>query len=229
MGPNALLGHGTTGSNGQGQTTGSGSGEGGGPLAAFGVPGGGSGIGPRTKFFGVGGRARRIVFVLDASGSMLGQFDFLRLQLNRALDVIQPPQSFNILFFNEDNPPAASPDLMFATPDNKRAAKTYVERQEPHGATEPLGALSKAFAMKPDLIYFLIDPTDFPDRDAVLRLVHKYDADAKIKMNIIAFPHILEKDSPPPDPEVMKFVSQLAKQTGGRADYIDYEKAKQLQ
>src|SRR5947209_6712245 len=60
---------------GQGDNGGAGSGDNSGALAAFGVPGGGGGIGPKTKFFGVSGRARRIVFVLDATGSMYDMFD----------------------------------------------------------------------------------------------------------------------------------------------------------
>jgi hypothetical protein len=84
--------------------------------------------------------------------------------------------------------------------------------------------------MKPDLIYFLVDPSDFPDKQAVLDLVHKHDADGKIKMNIVAFPHNLDDPNPPPpDPEVTTFLSKLAKETGGKYEYIDKARAQQLQ
>lgn len=221
MGPNALLGRGKNANTGQGQGSGSGSGEGGGPLAAFGVPGGGSGIGPKTKFFGVGGRARRIVFVLDATGSMVGKFEFLQYQTNKALDILQPPQAFNIIFINDQNPTPPSPALMFVTPDNKRLAKEYVDKAVSRGGTDPLPALTKAFEMKPDLIYFFIDPGDFPDKQAVLSLVHKHAADGKIKMNIIAFQHN--------DPENAKFLSNLAKETGGVYRFLSEKELEQFQ
>jgi hypothetical protein len=196
---------------GQGDNGGSGTGENGGPMAAFGVPGGGSGVGPKTKFFGVSGRARRIVFVLDATGSMVTMFDALRLQVNKAIDVLSPPQAFNIVFINDENPPPPSPDLMFVNPDNKRLAKEYVKKATSRGGTNPLPALTKAFEMKPDLIYFLIDPSDFPDKQQVIDLVHKNARDGRVKMNIIAF----EGN----DPDNKAFLKKLAEETGGKFEF----------
>jgi hypothetical protein len=197
---------------GKGNGTGSGSGDGSGPLAPFGVPGGGGGIGPKSTFVGVSGNAKKIVFVLDATGSMMSAFDALRVQLRTAVTNLRMPQSFDIVFINEHNPPPLGPQLLLVTPENKRKAQEYVDTMAPRGGTNPLPALETAFKLQPELIYFLIDPSDFPDKKAVLDLVNAKAAGGKIKMNIIAFEG--------KDPENEKFLSDLAKSTGGVYRYV---------
>jgi hypothetical protein len=197
---------------GRGSGTGSGSGDGSGALAPFGVPGGGGGIGPKSTFVGVSGNAKKIVFVLDATGSMMSAFDALRVQLRTAVQNLRPPQSFDIVFINEHNPPPLSPTLLFVTPENKRKAQEYVDVMAPRGGTNPLPALEAAFKLGPELIYFLIDPSDFPDKKAVLDLVNAKAMGGKVKMNIIAFEG--------KDAENEKFLSDLAKSTGGVYRYV---------
>src|SRR4051812_31484410 len=63
IGAGANVGSGKGSGVGQGAGLGSGTGDGGGPVAAFGVPGGGGGIGPKFMGQGTGGNTRSIVFV----------------------------------------------------------------------------------------------------------------------------------------------------------------------
>jgi hypothetical protein len=196
---------------GQGSGTGGGTGDGG-ALAPFGVPGGGGGIGPRSTFVGVSGNAKKIVYVLDATGSMMSSFDALRVQLRTAISNLRPPQSFDIVFINDKSPPPLSPALLFTTPENKRKAMEYVDTMAPRGGTDPLPAITKAFELQPEMIFLLIDPSDFPDKQAVISLVAKQNAKAKIKLNIIAFEgHDVENE---------KFLKELATQSGGIYKYI---------
>ena len=193
---------------GKGDGSGGGSGDGG-ALAPFGVPGGGGGIGPRSNFAGTSTRANKIVYVLDATGSMMSSFDDLRRQLKMAVGGLRPPQSFNIIFINDKNPPPLAPELLFASPENKRKAEEYVETMAPRGATEPLPALEKAYGMKPELINLLMDPTDIPNRKLMLDLITKHSTGGKIKLNIIAFEGTA-------DPDVTKFLKELATSSGGQ-------------
>ena len=202
------MGAGKGSGSGKGDGLGSGSGDGSGLLAPFGVPGGGGGIGPKSTFVGTSGNANKIVYVLDATGSMLPSFDNLRNEVRKSISNLKLPQSFDIVFINENKPPPLAPALLICTPENKRKAAEYVDTMAPRGGTDPLPALEKAFALQPQLIYFLIDPSDFPDQKAVLELVSKQDAKGKIKMNIISF----EGDD---NPKNQAFLAQLAKQTGG--------------
>ena len=199
---------------GKGDGTGGGNGDGG-ALAPFGVPGGGGGIGPKSTFVGVSGNARKIVFVLDATGSMQSAFDNLRIQLRTAVQNLRAPQSFDIVFINEHNPPPLAPSLLFVTPENKRKAQEYVDTMAPRGGTNPLPALEAAFKLQPELIYFLVDPSDFPDRKAVSDLVKAKAGGGKIKLNIIAFEGH--------DAENEKFLADLAKETGGVFKFVTKE------
>jgi hypothetical protein len=88
----------------------------------------------------------------------------------------------------------------------------YVDTMAPRGGTDPLPAITKAFELQPEMIFLLIDPSDFPDKQAVISLVAKQNAKAKIKLNIIAFEgHDVENE---------KFLKELATQSGGIYKYI---------
>jgi hypothetical protein len=182
----------------------------GGKIAPFGLPDGGDG-GLRFSGGKAEARARKIIFVLDATGSMMASFDALRVQIRTTIVSMRPPQSFNLIFINE-HVPVLSPALLFATPESKRRAIDFVDAVAPRGPTDPLPALEKAFAQKPDLIYFLIDPSDFPDKKAVLDLVAAKAAGRRIKMNIIAFEGH--------DPENEAFLKSLAEKTGGEYRFV---------
>lgn len=186
----------------------------GGRMAPFGWPVGGDGSLPKgTRIFK--GGARKIVFVLDATGSMMPSFDSLRVQIRGAVQNMVPPQSFNIVFINENNPPPLSTALLFVTPENKRKAFDYVDVMAPRGRTDPLPALEKAFAQQPELIFLLMDPGDIPDKKAMLDLVTSKSAAGKIKMNVIGFEsHDAENEA---------FLKSLADRTGGHYSYVSKE------
>ena len=162
---------------------------------------------PSSSFAGVAGSANKIVYVLDATGSMMSSFDALRAQVHIAIQNLQTSQSFGIVFINEHNPPALAPTLLPATLENKRKALEYVDAMAPRGGTEPLPGLEKAFALQPDLIYLFVDPSCFPDKKAILDLVVKQNLNHVTKLNIIAFEG--------GDPDNQKFLKELALRSGG--------------
>ena len=180
-----------------------------GPLAPFSPPGGGLN-GPRGAVFGNGGNARSIVFVCDASGSMLDKFADLKVELNKAVSGLRVPQSFNVVFMQENKASALSEDaLLIATPENKRKAAAFVDDAVTLGPSDPLPALRLAFAQKPQLVYLLTDG-DFPDNKAVLDELKKLDPEHKVKVNTIAFVSNEE-----PDPKFVDVLTKIAKDTGG--------------
>jgi hypothetical protein len=172
---------------GQGSGRGSGTGTGAGALAPFGAPGGG-GLGPKSRFMGVGGNARTVVFVCDASGSMIQTFSSLKAELTKAVTNLKSIQGFNIVFFQDEK--AASMDtnggLVLATPENKKKAFTFLEDISTSGTTNPIPGLEIAFKAKPQLIYLLTD-ADFPDNAAVERTIARLNATKQTKINTIAF------------------------------------------
>jgi len=204
---------------GLGKGTGNGNGEGeGGRLAQFGPPGGGA-RGPQGPVFGHGGNAKKIVFVCDASGSMINKFSSLKNELNKAISNLKVPQSFDIVFFQDGKASVFSSyklkqeTLQLANTDNKRNASAFLEEVTTTSTSDPMPGLVVAFQRQPDLIYLLTDG-DFPDNDAVLKKVKELNKPLangkKIKVNTIAF--VNDKDT---DTAFLKILETIATDNGG--------------
>jgi hypothetical protein len=196
---------------GSGTGVGSGTGDGGGPLAPFGIPGGGGGIGPKSPFMGVSGNAMKVVYLCDSSGSMMNKFDTLRQELRKAADSLKPIQSFDIIFFSEDNFVALDKQLMLATPEVKRKAYDFLDKTAPHGSSDPIPGLRATFATQPQLIYMLTDG-DFPNNAQLLEELRKLNKDKKVKINTIAF---MDRGE-----EYEKLLKQIADENGGLFKFV---------
>lgn len=190
---------------------GSGPGSDGGPMAPFGVPGGGQGLGPKSQFMGLSGNATRIVFVCDASGSMVDKFDALRLELRRSVDGLKPIQAFGIIFFQEQKAAALDRMLVMANGEHKKQAYEFLDQTTPHGSTEPIHGLEIAFDQEPQLIYLLTDG-DFPDNQKVIDYIRRRNVGRKVKINTIAFVGRGE--------EYEKVLKQIAQENHGSFKYV---------
>jgi hypothetical protein len=209
LGPGGGFGKGVTG-RGIGPGTGPGLGSDSGPLLPFGTPGGGNNAGamfPKDP-------ARRIVYVCDASGSMLEKFDTLKRELSKAVHHLDPIQSFDVIFFQEQNCRRVSDQLIMATPDNKTRADRFLDTIIPRAETNPIPALQLAFRQKPDLIYLLTDG-DFPHNQAVLDCIARYNQGKRIRINTIAFVGGRDKDM-----EFTELLKQIAKESGGTYRFL---------
>src|SRR5205823_7687958 len=124
--------------------------------------GGGGGPGPKFMGIGAGGNVRTIVFICDASGSMMQKRRALDVELKKAIDKLRPIQAFNVIFFNDKPQALTSGQLIFATPDNKRKAYSFIDETNFHFQSVVITSLELAFRQKPQLIYLLTDG-DFQD------------------------------------------------------------------
>ncbi|NIA21841.1 MAG: VWA domain-containing protein, partial [Anaerolineaceae bacterium] len=126
-----------------------------GGIAGFGTGRGGGG---GTNFFGVAGVARKIVFVVDRSGSMTDSIMYVKHELKRSIGVLKPNQQFFVIFYSS-GPPQMMPvrKLLWATEANKQSAYEFIDNIVPIGQTDPDEALSEAFKLKPELVYLLTD------------------------------------------------------------------------
>jgi hypothetical protein len=191
-----------------------------GALAQFGNPGGGE-IGPRGKVFGHGGNAMRIVYICDASGSMMTKMDLLKLELDKSVEQLQPVQAFDVMFFQDslNNPNSQidlSPDLMMATAGNKKKLYTFLQDIVGQSSTHVIPALTTAFHLptRPELIYLLTDGA-FEDEgsQAVMDAINTLNADKKVKVNTILF---LGKDIDPDElKEASAAMKRIATDNGG--------------
>jgi hypothetical protein len=183
-----VIGVGAGKSLGKGNGTGIGSGDADGASAGFGIPGGGRGQGPRSPFMGIGGNARSVAYVCDASGSMMGlPFDLLKIELRKAVEVLIPTQQFNIVFFQKGMAEPLSRDSMpMATPAKKENAFKWLSEETVASNSDPIPAIRLVFAQKPQLMYLLTDGA-FDDNDAVVAEIRKLNANKAVKICTIAF------------------------------------------
>lgn len=104
----------------------------------------------------------RVVYVLDASGSMIGDLDVVKKRLMVDLSRLAFDEnagrvdSFNIIFFR-DRPQVLWPRLLPASNRNKIAAARWVRRVRAWGQTEPAGAMKAAFGFRPSHVVVLSD------------------------------------------------------------------------
>lgn len=211
--PDSSIGLGSGGGRdkGLGGDRGAGGGADGGPMAPFGVPGGGQGLGPKSQFMGLSGNATKVAYVCDASGSMVDKFDALRIELRRSVDGLKPIQAFGIIFFQEQEAAALDAKLVMATADHKKQAQEFLDQMTPHGGTEPIHGLKIAFDQEPQLIYLLTDG-DFPDNQKVLDYIRQRNIGGKVKINTIAFVGRGE--------EYEKVLKQIAQENHGSFRYV---------
>jgi hypothetical protein len=140
----------------------------GGQMGSFGPRGGGQGVGPKSKIFGHGSNVRSIIYVCDASGSMVGQGDdALKTELKRDIANLSPIQQFNVLIFHETRTgslyQAMADKLLMGTPSNKATAFDFIDNLPFSSVNNPIPALEEAFRERPQLI-FLLSHGDFNNR-----------------------------------------------------------------
>jgi hypothetical protein len=134
--------------------------------------GAGGDLGPRAGLFDAGGNAHNIVYVIDASGSMINSIDRVRMEMLRRIGELHEVQTFHVVFFNDklkDELP--SQRLLPATKANRAKAADFlmgVRAESRSGQTDPTGALQRAFDVlrradpnKPGNMIFLLTDGEF--------------------------------------------------------------------
>jgi hypothetical protein len=109
------------------------------------------------EYYGIPICAKRVVFVLDTSGSMRGgKLDAAKVELIRAVKELPKEVSFSIIFFNSDLR-IWQRELVPANESMKQIAITLTMEQEARNNTASYDALEAAFDLNPEAIYFLSD------------------------------------------------------------------------
>ncbi len=163
-----------------------GNGEAAGGLGTLGLGAGGLGEGP--SFFGLGKNeflARKIVYVVDRSGSMTEEVYFVKEEVKRSIERLHRSQQFHIIFFSGGPPIEAPPQkLVNAITQYKEQAFEFLKTVEAGGSTDPTLAMARAFQLKADLVYFLTDGEFDPQLVEKLRV---WNRDKKTRIYTIAF------------------------------------------
>jgi len=132
--------------------------------------GGSSGdAGPKAEYFGTVAYGDRFVYVLDKSGSMnecsgqqSNRFDRATAELISSVGRLREDQWFYVVLFSDETrrmfgDASPIPQMVQATPENKRALRQWLDNIQPGGDTDPRDALYLAFLLKPSAVFLLSD------------------------------------------------------------------------
>jgi len=131
------------------------------------MPTRGDGRGSVTEIFGSTTESRRIVYVVDVSGSMHGMLAEVRDRLKESIESLMPDNFFYIIFFGGDGIiESGSGKLIRATSTAKRKAFTQIDIVRAGGGTNADEAVARALTVinqsdrGEGQIYFLSDGFD---------------------------------------------------------------------
>jgi hypothetical protein len=135
-------------------------------MSGGGSPGGGPPGGKRgdAVFFGARSQGDRFVFVVDNSSSMKdGRLEAAIAELVRSVDALSPRQAFYVIFVSDQIYPMfypqVAPDLLLATPLNKRRLAEWLPRAATASGKnrELIKAMDMAARLRPHAVFFLWD------------------------------------------------------------------------
>lgn len=180
----------------------------------FGGGGGGGGLGggggSGINFFGLRSMVRSVVFVVDISASMVTgsknaqTYGTLEKEVAKVITGLDPGAKFGLVTFAADAE-AYRTTISPARADEKRRALEWLKKQSPAEVLDPKAkeevkdkhkgthadlGLQRAFAMKPDTIFFVSDggPTGMPPSDVLKEVADAQKAIGKpIVINVIAY------------------------------------------
>jgi hypothetical protein len=104
--------------------------------------------------------ARKIAYVIDASGSMLDTLPFVVLELKRTINQLGKNHSFTVIFYQGERIfEAGRPGLKVATSSNKQAVFSWMDEHvgASQGLSNPIKAIRTALNYKPEVMFLLSD------------------------------------------------------------------------
>ena len=180
----------------------------------------------QVSFYGTGGNAKKIVYVIDASGSLIDSLDFVINELKRSINQLTEQQHFAVFFFQGDRViEVPSRGMKVAKADNKEKVIRWIDPSAGNiiagGKTEPLKAIERALKYRPHLLFLLSDNITGTgiyqiDQRQLLQAIQRSNRHGT-KINTFQFLY--------PDPLVRhgfrSTMEMIAETTGGRYKFID--------
>ncbi len=118
---------------------------------------------PVVRMYGVWGKGRRIVYLVDASGSLIDTFQYVTRELMESIDKLEDGrQSFTMIFFQGNHAVEVCPSGMkVVSAEVKSEVGRWVSFESgnivPGGVTSPLAGIDLALSYRPDVVYLLSD------------------------------------------------------------------------
>jgi hypothetical protein len=172
------------------------------------------------------GRApRSIVYVIDASGSLIDTFPFVMQELSRSITSLTPDQQFTVLFFQRGRvTELPDPGLKRADAQTIRQARQWLApgtfNVVPGGRTDPVSALRIAMNHQPEAVFLLSDSITGHGRHQIDQELLLADIDrhntAQTRVHTIQFLY----PDPLADGTRLGPMARIAQQTGGFHRFI---------
>lgn len=167
--------------------------------------------------------ARRIVYVIDASGSMIRSLPIVVDELARSLDGLTAEQEFGVVFFQRNEALVVPPADRLRPAGSKETARVLAwidEKVIPAGRSNPIAALRVALALRPDVVFLLSENItgsgeyEIDQRDLLALLDELNPADAAtgrrpVRINCVQFL----------DPDPLGTLRLIAEAHGGADGY----------
>ena len=165
--------------------------------------------------------ARRICYVIDATGSMIAHLQIVIDELSRSLSNLSPQQSFAIIFFQGNSALEPAPGrYMTPTAQERQRALEWARTIVPAGPTNPRPAIERAISLKPDVVFLLshgltghgefeIDQSELLDWLDRQNPVERQSGQRRTQINCIQFL----------DPDPLDTMSIIAQRHGGPKGY----------
>jgi hypothetical protein len=184
---------------------------------------------PGTAFMGAQDQGSKVVFVIDASGSMTSHnsMQVAKASLVSSLQALDGNQQFLIIFY-DDKPSVLHlrdsnlPQLYAATEIHKTLARQKIAGIQPGTGTQHVPALEMALRLRPDVIFFLTDAQEPPIYPSELDALKKLNSQ-KTRIHTIEFgvgPEVSEATS------ANNFLRKLSRQNQGTYRYYDVTRFK---
>ncbi|MBI5865979.1 MAG: hypothetical protein HZB38_16040 [Planctomycetes bacterium] len=204
---------------------GSGAGTGGGAGIGSGF-GGGQGIG-KANVWNLNASGNHFVYVVDFSGSITVVAEDLKRELKRSVGALRAPQTFDVIIFFSDTTADKErfitenfeTQLVPADASNKRRFFSWIDRKPPRGQTEPLAAVKRALALKPDAVFFFSDGF-FEEK--VVQEIAKANPGQKTSIHTLAFDELIisDKSGLPKLTDGAKRLQRIAEQNRGKSKVV---------
>jgi hypothetical protein len=176
----------------------------------------------QTSLFNMAVPSRRVVYLVDASGSMLDRFaardpqdprsryEAAVQEVRRSLAALSPDSAFDIIFF-ADRTLALSPTPLPPTPEARSRADAFLIRMPDGigGGTDLLGGLTAAWKLNPDAVFLL---TDGGDTDAEWKFIRAFSVLQSTAPSVRLYAFGLAS---PMDEDGDRFLLKLCTLTGG--------------
>lgn len=113
--------------------------------------------------FGVSGQreAERVVYLVDASGSMVAALPVVMSEVARSIDALAPEQRFTVGVFgaggirSPENLASSRDGLIVASESNKAAIRRWLRSVEARGGGDALDAIRWGLERRPDIVFLM--------------------------------------------------------------------------